>query len=260
MATATAGTSSTTQPLAASFASFQSAIVHFQNATETRPYTYQFLPLQPVPQSELSTVSLDNFERILKGMWSTTSGNTSQMVELTATTDKDYAEAFNLFKLPGGTLHKIFRVQNATLFLQYMTEKRKMDQIYATQTASSVSHEHFLYHGTNRTNVDNINANGFDRSYSGAAHGTALGNGTYFARDIAYSAGYSTVDTSSGHKFLYVARVLVGRFCQGFSGMQHLPNQKTGIPFDCAVNVTTPSVFVIFRDIRAYPTYLYEFS
>ena len=46
-----------------------------------------------------------------------------------------------------------------------MTEKRKMDKMYATQADSSVSKKLFLYHGTNRTNVENINTNGFDRSY-----------------------------------------------------------------------------------------------
>ena len=185
------------------------------------------------------------------------------MVELTATTDVDYGEACNLFKLPGRELHHIYRVQNVTLFVQYMTEKRKMDQMYATQADFSVNKELFLYHGTNRRNVESINANGFDRSYSGVHDSGFYGKGAYFARDLSYSADdyYSPVDTTSGHKFVYIARVLVGRFCQGNANMKHLPNQESGIPFDTAVdNLADPNEFVIFRDIRAYPTYLYEFS
>ena len=219
--------------------------------------------LQAVPQSELSNVSLDNLECILQVLWGPTSSNSSQMVELTPTTDLEYGEACNLFKLFGRKLHKIYRIQNATLFIQYMTEKRKMDQKYANQADSSVCKELFLYHGTDRKNVESINAHGFDRSYSGVHDSGLFGSGVYFARDLSYSAidYYSPVDITSGHKFVYVARVLVGRFCQGHFNMKHLPNQENGIQFDSAVNnVINPTEFVIFRDTRAYPLYLYEFS
>ena len=263
IATANAGVSAASQSAAASVAYVQSAatasVAQYQSATSS----YQRQPLQPVPQTELSIVSLDNLECILQALWGTTSGSTSQMVQLTATTDlEDFGQASNLFKLPGRTLHNIYRVQNVTLFVQYMTEKRKMDQMYATQADFSVSKELFLYHGTNRMNVENINANGFDRSYSGT-NGTVYGKGAYFARDLSYSANdkFSPVDATSGHKFVYAARVLVGRFCQGTPNMQYLPNQESGISFDSAVdNVAYPNVFVIFRDIRAYPSYLFEFS
>ena len=236
----------------------------FANARTYQSQLLQAGPsLQVVPQSELSNVSLDNLECILKVLWGPTSSNSSQMVELTPTTDLDYGEACNLFKLPGRKLHKIYRIQNTTLFIQYMTEKRKMDQKYSTQADSSVCKELYLYHGTDRRNVESINANGFDRSYSGVHDSGCYGQGAYFARDLGYSAYdyYSPVDITSGHKFVYVARVLVGRFCQGHINMKHLPNQESGIPFDSAVNnLTHPGEFVIFRDIRAYPTYLYEFS
>ena len=135
-------------------------------------------------------------------------------------------------------------------------------QLYAIQAdSSSMRYERFLYHGTKRSNVENINAKGFDRSYSGA-HATLYGKGSYFARNLSYSAHYSPVDTNSGHKFVYVARVLVSRhFCVGNQNMQHLPNQENGCPFDSAVdNVAESTIFEIFRDTCAYPQYLYEFS
>ena len=255
--------SAATQPAAASLAYLQSAASASIARLQPHTSSHQRRPLQPVPQTELSNVSLDNLECMLEALWGPTSGSTSQMVQLTDKTDlEDFGQASNLFKLPGRTLHKIYRVQNVTLFVQYMTEKRKMDQMYATQADSSVSKELFLYHGTNRTNVENINANGFDRSYSGT-NGTSYGKGAYFARDLSYSAKdkYSPVDATSGHKFVYAARVLVGRFCQGTPNMQYLPNQESGIPFDSAVdNVAYPNFFVIFRDIRSYPSYLFEFS
>ncbi len=48
------------------------------------------------------------------------------MVQLNAITDlEDFNQASNLFNLPGRTLHNIYRVQNATLFVQYMTDKRR---------------------------------------------------------------------------------------------------------------------------------------
>ena len=43
--------------------------------------------------------------------------------------------------------------------------------------------------------------------------------------------------------------------------MQDPPNRPKGYSYDRAIDrATNPSIFVIFRDISAYPLYLYEFS
>ena len=191
-----------------------------------------------------------------------TTNKPSQQVEMRQT-DSDYSVATKLFTLSGSSsLHRIFRIQNPTLYAQFEAEKTKMDKLYAGQWRyRSSSIEWTLYHGTDSGTLAKINGNGFDRRYCGK-NATWFGQGSYFARDMAYSAQarYSPPDRM-GHKWVYVARVLVGLYCQGTKDMQHPPNQPNGYPYDTAVNRTTnPSIFVIFRDIRAYPLYLYEFS
>lgn len=223
-------------------------------------------PLQPVPQDDLSTNPITGLPLTWTPMSVSNGGapNQFQIVEVVPKLmgdNSEFHEALRLFELPDRKIHRIFRVQNPTLYQQYMAERKKMHRMYDSTTYCN---ELYLFHGTKRANVENINANGFDRSYAGA-NATLLGMGAYFARDVRFSAQdkYSLVDQSSGHKFVYVARVLVGRFCQGAPNMQHPPNQgnQAGCPFDSAVdNVAEPTVFVIFRDTRAYPLYLFEFS
>ena len=181
---------------------------------------------------------------------------------MTEITDhSDFGEARQLYQslfCSGKTLHHIYRIQNSTLYLQYMAEKRKLEQ----GAEPYMCNELYLYHGTSAHSVAGINENGFDSSYAGA-HATMYGHGSYFARDLKYSTSddYSPVDPTNGHQFVYAARVLVGHFCQGAPDMQHLPLQKNGQTYDSAVdNLAEPYLFVIFRDTSSYPVYLYEFS
>lgn len=92
-----------------------------------------------------------------------------------------------------------------------------------------------------------------------------FGNGTYFAVNASYSANntYSQPD-ASGTKYMYLARVLVGQYCVGSKGLV-VPYQKSATdPTDLYDSVTdhltTPSLFVIFNDIQAYPEYLITFN
>lgn len=184
-----------------------------------------------------------------------------QQVEIKLS-DPEYVAAARLFTVKG-TLHHIYRIQNPTLFTQFTAEKLKMHQVYANHEWNSrllPLNERLLYHGTKRENVKDINMNGFDRSYANAA---VYGFGSYFARDMSYSAEirFSPPDTA-GHKYVYVARVLVGMYCTANTeSMDRPPKQSNGLSFDSVVDsLYDPSVFVIFRDTRAYPEYLYEFS
>lgn len=87
------------------------------------------------------------------------------------------------------------------------------------------------------------------------------GNGVYFAIDPSYSAqGYAKPD-QLGHKRMYLARVLVGDFTTGRSGLI-APPAKTSTTADLYDSVTDPqqSMFVIFHDVQAYPEYLITFQ
>lgn len=90
------------------------------------------------------------------------------------------------------------------------------------------------------------------------------GNGTYFAVDPVYSGqGYAKPDTS-GHKRMYLARVLVGEFTTGKRGLLTPPSKGSGKDTDLydsvADNAANPTMFVVFGDNDAYPEYLITFS
>lgn len=91
--------------------------------------------------------------------------------------------------------------------------------------------------------------------------GTALGRGVYFARDASYSVPYARAGT--GGRFMYLARVLVGQFCQGNSSMIVPPPKNPSRPeilYESVVdNQGNPSVFVVFYDTQCYPEYLITF-
>lgn len=59
----------------------------------------------------------------------------------------------------------IERVQNPFLYQSYQLAKQKVER------NNGESNERQLFHGTSPVNIKKINAQGFDRSLSGSAHG-----------------------------------------------------------------------------------------
>ncbi|XP_015250570.1 PREDICTED: poly [ADP-ribose] polymerase 14 [Cyprinodon variegatus] len=152
---------------------------------------------------------------------------------------------------------QIERIQNTTLWQSYQLQKKLMEV-----KNKHTNNEKLLYHGTGATSIDLINSKGFNRSYAGA-HGAMYGNGSYFAVDPAYSArGYAKPD-NLGHKRMYQARVLIGDYTRGKSGLI-APPAKSGTGADLYDSVTdnanNPSMFIIFHDTQAYPEYLITFT
>ncbi|KAL0182427.1 hypothetical protein M9458_021802, partial [Cirrhinus mrigala] len=88
------------------------------------------------------------------------------------------------------------------------------------------------------------------------------GNGSYFAVDPRYSArNYSKPDVN-GYKSLYLARVLVGDFTKGSSGLLVPPAKRSSsadLYNSVTDNMNSPTMFVIFNDVQAYPEYLITF-
>ena len=91
--------------------------------------------------------------------------------------------------------------------------------------------------------------------------GTVYGRGAYFARDASYSLRYA--GTGSGGRFMYLARVLVGKYCRGNPGMiVPLPKDpsRPEILYESVVdNLANRSIFVVFSDAQCYPEYLITF-
>ena len=168
--------------------------------------------------------------------------------------DSDYKDIAALFTLKDRKLEEIHRIQNPIRYAQYDAERERFKKLYASTPHITI--ELRLFHGTDSANVKNINSQGFDRSFSGL-HATHFGRGAYFARRIEYASQdvFAAKDQSTGLRFLYAARVLVGATCRGEQNLTRLPE---GI--DCAVDqLDSPSIFVIFRDAQAYPEYLLVF-
>ncbi|XP_061194415.1 protein mono-ADP-ribosyltransferase PARP14-like isoform X2 [Saccostrea echinata] len=155
---------------------------------------------------------------------------------------------------------KLERIQNKMLYQQYVAKKKLLD----TQNSSSTQNERELWHGTAPDAVNSINSLGFNRSYCGR-NATAYGEGVYFAVNAGYSASntYSKPDPS-GHKRMYLCKVLTGEYTGGRGGMRVPPTkagQQSHILYDSVVdNVNNPSMFIIFNDTQGYPCYLITFT
>nr|XP_046242508.1 protein mono-ADP-ribosyltransferase PARP14-like isoform X2 [Scatophagus argus] len=172
---------------------------------------------------------------------------------------KEYTEVEKELTKTGltATIISIERVQNTTLWQSYQLMKKHLEV-----KNKHTNNERQLFHGTGANSIHLINKQGFNRSYAGA-HGAMHGNGSYFAVDPVYSAqGYAKPD-ASGQKRMYLARVLVGDFTKGRSGIVTPPPKGSGNAadlYDSVVDHTTgPTMFIIFSDIQAYPEYLITF-
>ena len=89
--------------------------------------------------------------------------------------------------------------------------------------------------------------------------GAVYGAGVYFARDASYSMGF----TGGSRRVMYLARVLVGRYCEGNSRMKKPPpinSEQPEILFDSMVDdIKIPTKFVTYYDNQCYPEYLITF-
>ena len=91
--------------------------------------------------------------------------------------------------------------------------------------------------------------------------GVAYGNGVYFARDASYSIKYACKRTLGSRPKMYMAKVLVGDYTRGASGMKAPPSKNDpynpGLRYDSVVDhPSNPTMYVIFQDNQYYPEYL----
>ena len=91
--------------------------------------------------------------------------------------------------------------------------------------------------------------------------GTKFGQGVYFAKDAKYSVSYT--GSGGGARYMYLARVLVGKYCAGKPDMKVPPPKDSARPevlYDSVVDqISDPSIFVVFYDNQCYPEYLINF-
>nr|XP_006012199.1 PREDICTED: poly [ADP-ribose] polymerase 14-like [Latimeria chalumnae] len=172
----------------------------------------------------------------------------------------EYMEVLNEFLQTMGN-HKaatqvleIKRIENPSLWRLYVARRKEMNRKRPNQ-----QNERILYHGTKAEVCDVINADGFNRSYSGA-NAIVYGEGTYFAVNASYSAGdtYSQPEQGSQKKMIYRAKVLTGDYCKGQQGFKEPPlkDPKGRERYDSVVDGDNPTMYVVFQDNQAYPEYL----
>uniref|UniRef100_A0A8C2GX77 Poly [ADP-ribose] polymerase n=1 Tax=Cyprinus carpio TaxID=7962 RepID=A0A8C2GX77_CYPCA len=189
--------------------------------------------------------------------WEDMKGQSVVLIELKADS-QEFTEVEKEFRKTGlsNNIIKIERVQNCALWRNYTIKKEELED-----KNKHKNNEKRLFHGTGPDTTDQINNQGFNRSFAGM--NAMYGKGTYFAVDPSYSAkGYSKPD-AKGHKHIYLARVLVGDFTQGKKGLCTPPKRSSeGVDlYDSVTDKTTnPSMFVIFNDVQAYPEYLITFQ
>uniref|UniRef100_A0A3P8U6V3 Poly [ADP-ribose] polymerase n=1 Tax=Amphiprion percula TaxID=161767 RepID=A0A3P8U6V3_AMPPE len=207
---------------------------------------------------ELQRSEMKN-EAALPSHWDDMKGDLVKLFDVSPGS-KEYSDVEKEMKKTGlaANIISVQRVQNTTLFQSYQLMKKQLEV-----KNKHKNNERLLFHGTGSSAIDLINKQGFNRSYAGA-HGVMYGNGSYFAVDPRYSAqGYAQPD-ANGHKRMYQARVLVGDFTKGHSGLITPPAKGSGNSSDLfdsvADNKTNPTMFVIFNDIQAYPEYLITFT
>ncbi|XP_067289789.1 protein mono-ADP-ribosyltransferase PARP14 [Pseudorasbora parva] len=210
---------------------------------------------------ELNRVDLQDApaaQSSLPSHWDDMKGKQVVLVKLKAGS-KEYKEVEKEFRRTGLTYNiiEIERVQNSTLWKNYMIKNEELEE-----KNKHKNNEKRLFHGTGPDCTDQINNNGFNRSFAGM-NGAMYGNGTYFAVDPSYSAqGYSKPD-AKGHKRMYLARVLVGDFTQGKAGLPVPPAKSSNSAdlYNSVVDqINNPSMFVIFNDVQAYPEYIITFQ
>ena len=123
--------------------------------------------------------------------------------------------------------------------------------------------ERKLFHGTpdERTVRCICNQNFDPRMYG--RHGTVYGKGIYFSTTAKYSNRFTA--TNSGRRFMFLARVLVGKSALGKSEMQQPPQLDPSRPHDvlhdsCVNRSSNPTIFVIFEKDQCYPEFLIEYE
>ena len=135
----------------------------------------------------------------------------------------------------------------------------------------------WAFHGCSADVVENIIANGLNRSYAGQ-HATVYGRGVYFARDASYSARetYSPRD-EKGHKRMFLCRLALGSHVQvhhGY-GSKAFETEPPVRDADRLLGVGTlkhdtttggnvqggvPEIMVAYKDGQGYPEYLVTFT
>ncbi|XP_048248810.1 flocculation protein FLO11-like [Haliotis rufescens] len=178
-----------------------------------------------------------------------------EKVELETSTDEFTTVMSSIYKTLSANrciVKHVCRLQNALLWHNYQSMKKTLQMAHGTE----IIDQRQLFHGTDTLDVvNNICINNFDFRVSGK-NATVYGKGAYFARDAKYSHSY----TKGRDRYMFLARVLAGKYTLGDSSYTRPPPRKGHVLYDSCVNdEKNPSIFVIFERNQCYPEYLVEY-
>ncbi|CAF0732105.1 unnamed protein product [Adineta ricciae] len=167
------------------------------------------------------------------------------------------------YMLPESWIVEVYRIQNPRIFQQYVAHRESF-------AARSQATERVLYRLAQDNLVDDVCAHGFNQSHTDSAF-SVYGHGCHFyckAMDIARTATLlansqqiipihiqqqqQQTPTKPSIRFLFVCKVLVGRYTRGEASMKTCP-----LGYDSLVdNIHSPEVFVTHHDAQVLPEYL----
>ncbi|KAJ8787156.1 hypothetical protein J1605_000499 [Eschrichtius robustus] len=147
------------------------------------------------------------------------------------------------------------------ILLPYLQKKEYMNRKMFGR--DRMINERHLFHGTSQDVVDGICKHNFDPRVCGK-HATMFGQGSYFAKKASYSHNFSK-KSSKGVHFMFLAKVLTGRYTMGSHGMRRPPPVNPGsvtsdLYDSCVDNFFEPQIFVIFNDDQSYPYFVIQYE
>lgn len=144
------------------------------------------------------------------------------------------------------------------LFINFCRKKRKLEEQYGEGNCN----ERTLFHGTTPDLAKIIEHQNLDPRLSGR-NATFYGKGTYFAVRSSYSDSYASTN-KDGHRFMFMASALTGKFCKGDTSYTRPPpidtsNKYSPLYDSCVDDINNPSIYCIFHDSQFCIDYLIEY-
>ena len=161
-----------------------------------------------------------------------------------------------------GSSNTLEMIKNSYNIIKYLTSLCLLTSTKRTMTPRDRSaddvDERKLFHGTpTLLAARGICTNSMDFRRAGDNVGARFGRGSYFSTSARYSNDY----TSGTERYMFLARVLVGKFTRGDPSYKTPPVREGLKLYDSCVNdVANPTIFVIFDLAQSYPEYLIQYE
>ncbi|XP_067939804.1 protein mono-ADP-ribosyltransferase PARP15-like [Watersipora subatra] len=155
------------------------------------------------------------------------------------------------------TVTKIQRVQNRSLWIQYVAQRRKIKE-YTQRVRENISISGTYYHGSSESNVKKICNSEFNRAFASSENGSRCGQGANFAYSSSMSAQYGRSRDVPTQFCIIQATVLTGFVARGRPYI-HRAILPQGIHSTLDVDPpATPQIVVVYHDAAAYPEYVIQ--